>query len=99
MPFTAISASSSPVTFFSLNPSIPFMNTLQLTEETENTFLSGTESVQVKMFIHNNPKDAEKAIAQWLKQNHISIRHITQSQSEKNGSFVFVVSVFYRQLD
>jgi hypothetical protein len=49
------------------------------------------------MFVHSNPKDAEKAIAQWLKENDVIIHHIAQSQSEKGGSFVFVLTLFYLQ--
>ena len=54
-----------------------------------------SSTVQVKMFVHSNPKDAEKAIEQWLKENDVTIHHIAQSQSEKNGSFVFVITLFY----
>ena len=71
------------------------MTTTQLTQKTGKEFLLDTSSLQVKMFIHGNPKDAEKAIAQWLKENDVTIHHIAQSQSEKNGSFVFVITLFY----
>jgi len=71
------------------------MATTQLKEEARHDVLSVTASIQVKMFIHNDPKEAEQSISLWLRQNDVIIRHLTQSQSEKNGSFVFVVSVFY----
>lgn len=73
------------------------MNTMQLSEETTKEFLFSTQGLQVKMFVHNDPKEAEKTIAQWLKQHNISIKHITQSQSEKGGNFIFVVLLFYQQ--
>jgi hypothetical protein len=47
------------------------------------------------MFVYSQPKDAEKAVNQWLKENDVTIHHIAQSQSEKNGSFVFVITLFY----
>jgi hypothetical protein len=71
------------------------MRTIQLTQNTGNNFFSDTPAVQVKMFIHNHPKDAEQTISQWLKENDVTIHHIVQSQSEKAGSFIFVVTVFY----
>jgi hypothetical protein len=73
------------------------MTTIQLKQNTGKEFLYDSSAVQVKMFIHSNPKDAEKAIAQWLKENDVIIHHIAQSQSEKNGSFVFVITLFYLQ--
>lgn len=47
------------------------------------------------MFLFNNPEDAEKAVNEWLKENDVTIHHIAQSQSEKGGQFVFVISLFY----
>lgn len=73
------------------------MTTIQLTQNADKEFLFDSSAVQVKMFIHNNPKDAEKAISQWLKENDVIIHHIAQSQSEKSGSFVFVLTLFYLQ--
>ena len=73
------------------------MTTVQLTQKTASRFLLGSSGVQIKMFVHNNPNDAEKAITQWLKENNVTIHHIAQSQSEKNGSFVFVITLFYLQ--
>lgn len=72
------------------------MKTIQLTENASGLLLESS-TVQVKMFVHNNPKDAEKAIAQWLKENDVIIHQVTQSQSEKGGSFVFVITLFYVQ--
>ena len=73
------------------------MTTIQLTGNRDKEFLLDSSATQVKMFIHNNPRDAEKTIAQWLKENDVIIHHIAQSQSEKGGSFVFVVTLFYLQ--
>lgn len=73
------------------------MTTIQLKQNTGKEFLYDSSSVQVKMFVHDNPKDAEKAITQWLKENDAIIHHIAQSQSEKGGSFVFVLTLFYLQ--
>jgi hypothetical protein len=73
------------------------MTTMQRTQNGNNSYLLESTAVQVKMFVHSNPRDAEKAIAQWLKENDVIIHHIAQSQSEKNGSFVFVITLFYLQ--
>jgi hypothetical protein len=73
------------------------MTTIQLTKNTIKEFAFDSSAVQVKMFVHNNPKDAEREIAQWLKENDVIIHHIAQSQSEKGGSFVFVITLFYLQ--
>jgi hypothetical protein len=72
------------------------MTTIQLSEQTGKGIITQS-SLQVKMFIHTDPNEAEKSVGQFLKQNDVAIDHITQSQSEKNGKFVFVLTVFYRQ--
>jgi hypothetical protein len=51
----------------------------------------------LKTFVHQNIDEAEKAINNWLELNDITIQHIGQSQSEKNGRFVFVISLFYQR--
>ena len=75
------------------------MTTIQLTQNQARPYLSDTASTQVKMFVHNNPKDAEKAVGQWLNENDVTIHHVTQSQSEKGGHFVFVITLFYLSND
>ena len=72
------------------------MTTIQLSEQTGKGVITQT-ALHVKMFIHTDPAEAEKSVSIWLKQNDVAIDHITQSQSEKNGKFVFVLTVFYRQ--
>jgi hypothetical protein len=74
------------------------MKTIQLTQNRTREY-SLHSAIQVKMFVHNNPKDGEQAIEQWLKENDVTIHHIAQSQSEKGGSFVFVLTLFYLQND
>lgn len=71
------------------------MTTLQLTQNAARQYLPDSSATEVKMFVHNNPKDAEKTVSQWLKENDVTIHHIAQSQSEKNGAFVFIVTIFY----
>ena len=53
------------------------------------------ETMKVKMFVHNSPEAAEKEINDWLAVQQVNISHITQSQCERQGRFVLVVSVFY----
>lgn len=71
------------------------MTTIELTREGSREYVMPVPAVQVKMFIHNNPGEAEKEISLWLKENDVIIQHVAQSQSEKGGGFVFVVSLFY----
>lgn len=71
------------------------MTTIQLTQNTSRQHLMTSSSLEVKMFVNNRPIDAEKQVSQWLKENEVTIHHIAQSQSEKNGSFVFVITLFY----
>jgi len=75
------------------------MTTIQLTQNNNKEVLLHSSTVQVKMFVHSNPKDAEKAIGQWLRENDVTIHHMAQSQSEKGGTFVFVLTLFYLQND
>jgi hypothetical protein len=51
--------------------------------------------MQVKMFIHHSLDTVEKNVNEWLSENSVSVQHITQSQCERQGKFVFVMSVFY----
>ena len=69
------------------------MSAIYLTREPG--VLKQTGSMQLRMFVSNDPKEAEKSISQWLSQNDVHIRHITQSQSEKGGHFVLIVSLYY----
>ena len=66
---------------------------IQLAEKLANDLLLNSQSMEVKMFIHKDPKESEKSICQWLKQNKVTIHHITQSQSEKGGSFIRLVRI------
>ena len=62
----------------------------------ENKIISlSREELSVKMFILQEPSEAEKVVADWLSRNHVAIRHVTQSQSERNGRFLFIISIFY----
>jgi len=75
------------------------MTTIQLAQTPTRHYLTDSASTHIKMFVHNNPKDAEKAIADWLQENDVRIHHIAQSQSEKGGNFVFVITLFYLMND
>jgi len=54
-----------------------------------------TSNMQVKLFVHNSLEEVEAGLNHWLSAQEIQIRHVVQSQSEKQGRFVFVISVFY----
>jgi hypothetical protein len=74
------------------------MKTIQLSQNPAKQFVVHT-STEAKMFVHNNPKDAERAVNQWLNENDMTIHHIAQSQSEKGGHFIFVITLFYMPND
>jgi len=71
------------------------MKTIQLSQNSAKQFAVNASSTEAKMFVHNNPRDAERAVNQWLNENDVTIDHIAQSQSEKGGHFVFVITLFY----
>jgi hypothetical protein len=50
---------------------------------------------RVKIFVRHALDDVEREVNAWIEQNSVRICHVTQSQSEKQGKFVFVISVFY----
>ena len=51
--------------------------------------------LKVKTFISDHPETVEEKVNEWLQQNNVAVHHIGQSQSERNGRFVFVISLFY----
>ena len=53
--------------------------------------------MEVKMFVQNSLDKVEENVNEWLSQHQVSIQHITQSQCERQGKFVFVMSVFYEK--
>lgn len=58
--------------------------------------IKSAATTKVKLFILSNPEAAEEKLQEWLKtKSDIEIDHIVQSQSERNGRFLFIVSIFY----
>ena len=53
-------------------------------------------TLKVKLFVRHSLDDVERDVNEWMEQNEVRICHVTQSQSEKQGRFVFVISVFYQ---
>jgi hypothetical protein len=51
--------------------------------------------MKVKIFISHSLDEVENEVNEWMDQSYIRIRHVTQSQCEKQGKFVFVISLFY----
>jgi hypothetical protein len=51
--------------------------------------------MEMKMFIDNNPEAAERQLNDWLTREKVEIKHITQSQCERQGRFVLIISLFY----
>ena len=57
-----------------------------------------TLSLTAKIFIHNNANEAVIELNEWLKSNKVDVQHICQSQSEKGGKFIFIMTLFYRKI-
>jgi hypothetical protein len=54
-----------------------------------------TEPVEMKVFVDRDPIAVQHSVNNWLKANNVTIQHYGQSQSEKNGNFVFIVTLLY----
>lgn len=50
---------------------------------------------RLKTFVFNNITEAEEKVNYWLQNNEVTIEHLVQSQCEKGGAFVFVISIMY----
>ena len=61
-----------------------------------NNLLS-VSNMEVKMFVSGNPDEVQQQINDWLSDNEVEVKHIGQSQSEKNGRFLFIVSLFFQR--
>lgn len=53
---------------------------------------------RIKVFRFRELEYIEKEINEWMSLEKVIIRHVAQSQSEKQGWFVFVVTVYYETL-
>jgi hypothetical protein len=52
--------------------------------------------VRMKMFVHNSLDEVEHEVNEWMMTHQdITVCQAVQSQSEKQGRFVFVLSLFY----
>ena len=54
--------------------------------------------MELKMFVSSDSVTVEKNVNDWLEENQVRVHHIGQSQSERNGKFVFTLSVFYEPI-
>lgn len=54
--------------------------------------------MKVKMFVSHALENVEQEVNKFLTQDRIQVCHVTQSQSEKQGRFIFVISVFYETI-
>ena len=47
------------------------------------------------MFVADNLPAAEQEVNEWLQGISAAVRHVSQSQCERNGRFLFVISIYY----
>ena len=55
-------------------------------------------SVKAKMFAGNNFEQIEKAVNDWLNRQNIIVQHIGQSQCERNGNLLLLITIFYNSV-
>jgi hypothetical protein len=54
--------------------------------------------VFLKVFVIGNPEAAEPEVNAWLAENPVTLKHVTQSQCERQGKFLLTISVFYEMV-
>jgi hypothetical protein len=52
--------------------------------------------MKVKLFVRHSLEELEQELGEWMEHQDIRICHVAQSQCEKQGRFVFVLSLFYQ---
>ncbi len=53
--------------------------------------------MKVKLFVADDLKEIELQINEFLQASSIQVHHITQSQSNQKGKFLFVTGIYYYQ--
>lgn len=51
--------------------------------------------MKMKMFIENSPDSVQDEVNKWLNEQDVKLCHVVQSQCERQGRFVLIISVFY----
>ena len=62
-------------------------------------FYQALSPLQMKIFSGNDYLETETQINDWLGNHPIRIEHICQSQCERNGKLLFLVSVFFKLMN
>ncbi|RYY95881.1 MAG: hypothetical protein EOO11_14860 [Chitinophagaceae bacterium] len=52
--------------------------------------------LRVQQFISNDPAGAARDLQTWLAESDAEVCSLTQSQGERQGRFLFVITVMYR---
>ena len=58
-----------------------------------------SSSLKMKIFSAQDIQQAETEMNLWLSVNHVLIQQICQSQCERNGKLLLVISVFYSPIN
>ena len=58
-----------------------------------------SSSIKMKIFSGSDFNHTESEVNAWLSQSAIRIEHICQSQCERNGKLLLLVSVFFTLLN
>ena len=65
--------------------------------KSQGIMLTETKTTELKLFTSANPEEVQQSVNLWLQENPVQIKHVGQSQSEKNGRFIFVISLFFER--
>jgi hypothetical protein len=69
-----------------------------LNKKTEGLYPAGS-AIKMKIFSGADFIQTEVKINEWLSKNHVRIEQICQSQCERNGRLLLLVSVFFTSLN
>jgi hypothetical protein len=72
---------------------------MQIVATKKGVVYNTSSSIKMKIFSGSDFNQTESEVNTWLSQNAIRIDHICQSQCERNGKLLFLVSVFFTPLN
>jgi hypothetical protein len=71
------------------------MNVLIKNKAGKEAGTASAPALRMKIFLSNDPKNTEQEVNAWLDRHSFYVHHIVQSQCERNGKLMLLVSVFY----
>ena len=72
---------------------------MQIVATKKGVVYNTSSSIKMKIFSGSDFNQTETEVNLWLSQTAMRIEHICQSQCERNGKLLLLVSVFYTPLN